>query len=45
VVCSQYGWWHDSHGNYNNMISDIDFDPISSSNTLRNFRCNIAKAK
>ena len=45
VVCSQYGWWHDSQGNYNNMISDIDFDAISSSNTLRNFRCNITKAK
>ena len=45
VVCSQYGWCDDSRGNYNNMISDTDFDPISSSNTLRNFRCNIAKAK
>lgn len=45
VVCSQYGWWHDSHGNYNNMISDIDFDPISSSNTLRDVRCSITKAK
>ena len=44
VVCSQYGWWQDSHGNYNNIICDSDFDPISSSNTLRNFRCNITKA-
>ena len=44
VVCSQYGWWQNSHGNYNNIISDSDFDPISSSNTLRNFRCNITKA-
>lgn len=43
VVCSQYGWWQDSYGNYNNMINDSDFDPISSSNTLRNFRCSITK--
>lgn len=51
VVCSQYGWWPDRQKdsseepkrNYNNIISDIDFDPISSSNTLRNFRCNIKK--
>jgi anaerobic selenocysteine-containing dehydrogenase len=41
VVCSQYGWWGDSHGNYNNLISDTDFDPISSSNTLRNCACNV----
>jgi len=45
VVCSQYGWWQASHGNYNNLISDRDFDLISSSNRLRHFRCNIAKAK
>ncbi len=49
VVCSQYGWWIDSQGgakgNYNNIISDRDFDPISSSNTLRNFRCKIAPVK
>jgi len=53
VICSQYGWWPNtqkdpqraSHGNYNNIISDSDFDPISSSNTLRNFRCNIKKAE
>ncbi|NOR51541.1 MAG: molybdopterin-dependent oxidoreductase, partial [Gammaproteobacteria bacterium] len=49
VVCSQYGWWSDLQGdfhlNYNNIISDTDYDPISSSNTLRNFRCNIARAK
>jgi len=44
VVCSQYGWWQDSYRNYNNMISDSDFDPISSSNRLRDFRCKIAKA-
>ncbi len=43
VVCSQYGWWQDPHGNYNNMISDIDFDPLSSSNRLRDFPCNVAK--
>ena len=43
VVCSQYGWWGDSLGNYNNMISDEDFDPISGSNTLRNFPCNVVK--
>jgi len=48
VICSQYGWWLDSRGansNYNNIISDSDFDPISSSNTLRNFRCHIKKAE
>jgi anaerobic selenocysteine-containing dehydrogenase len=44
VICCQYGWLQNSHGNYNNIISDSDFDPISSSNTLRNFRCNITKA-
>jgi anaerobic selenocysteine-containing dehydrogenase len=44
VICSQYGWWQEKHGNYNNIISDTVFDPISSSNTLRNFRCNITKA-
>jgi len=44
VVCSQYGWWQDSYGNFNNMIDDGIFDPISSSNALRNFRCNITKA-
>lgn len=46
VICSQYGWWDDAQGtrlNYNNIISDSDFDPISSSNTLRNFRCTISK--
>lgn len=42
VVCSQYGWWQDSGGSYNNMISDDNFDRISSSNRLRNFRCNIS---
>jgi len=49
VVCSQYGWWknskEDAQINYNNIISDSDFDPISSSNTLRNFRCHIKKAE
>jgi anaerobic selenocysteine-containing dehydrogenase len=48
VVCSQYGWWSNLHReanwNYNNIISDSDFDPISSSNTLRNFRCNITNS-
>ncbi len=44
VVCSQYGWWQNSTGSYNNIISDRAFDPISSSNTLRDFRCNITKA-
>ncbi len=44
VICSQYGWWQESYGNYNNMVSDSDFDPISGSNTLRNLRCNITKA-
>ena len=52
VICSQYGWWPsldkdlqgDAQLNYNNIICDDDFDPISSSNTLRNFRCNISKA-
>ncbi len=43
VVCSQYGWWRNSHDNYNNMIGDNDFDPISSSNRLRDVRCNIVK--
>ncbi len=43
VVCSQYGWWQDASGNYNNLISDGDFDPISGSNLLRNFRCNVFK--
>lgn len=46
VICSQYGWWDNAQGirlNYNNIISDSDFDPISSSNTLRNFRCTISK--
>ena len=40
VVCSQYGWWQ---GNYNNIINYSDFDPISSSNRLRDSRCNIMK--
>lgn len=42
VVCSQYGWWQNSGGSYNDMISDEDFDPISSSNRFRNVRCNIS---
>jgi anaerobic selenocysteine-containing dehydrogenase len=44
VICSQYGWWQENHRNYNNIISDTVFDSISSSNTLRDFRCNITKA-
>jgi anaerobic selenocysteine-containing dehydrogenase len=43
VVCSQYGWWKESGGSYNDLISESDFDPISSSNTLRRSRCNIAR--
>jgi anaerobic selenocysteine-containing dehydrogenase len=43
VVCSQYGWWQGLYGNYNNLVSDRDFDPISSSNRLRDLYCNIAK--
>jgi len=45
VVCSQYGWWQALYGNYNSMISDSDFDPISSSNRLRHFWCNIVSLK
>ncbi|MCF6281059.1 MAG: molybdopterin-dependent oxidoreductase [Candidatus Polarisedimenticolaceae bacterium] len=43
VICSQYGWWQAAFGNYNNLISDSDFDPISSSNRLRHMRCKITK--
>ncbi len=43
VICSQYGWWLENHRSYNNIISDTIFDPISSSNALRDFRCNITK--
>jgi anaerobic selenocysteine-containing dehydrogenase len=43
VVCSQYGWWQESGGSYNDLISESDFDPISSSNTLRRFRCNVVR--
>ncbi len=43
VVCSQYGWWQDGCGNYSNLISESDFDPISSSNRLRDCRCNVVR--
>jgi anaerobic selenocysteine-containing dehydrogenase len=43
VVCSQYGWWKDAGGSYNDLISETDFDPISSSNSLRSARCNVVR--
>ncbi len=38
VICSQYGWWHE---NYNNLIDEHIFDPISSSNVLKDYACRI----
>lgn len=44
VVCCQYGWAQAANGNYADLISDAEFDPISSSNKLRDHHCELIKA-
>jgi len=45
VVCAQYGWWQypDGAGDANRLLDGECFDPISGSNCLRNFPCQIAR--
>ncbi len=45
VVCAQYGWWQypDGAGDANRLLDGECFDPISGSNCLRNFSCQIAR--
>jgi anaerobic selenocysteine-containing dehydrogenase len=38
VVCAQYGWWPQ---NLNAVIDGEAFDPISGSNLLKSFRCQV----
>ncbi len=44
VVCAQYGWWQypDGAGDANRLIDGECFDPVSGSNCLRDFPCQVA---
>lgn len=47
VICSQYGWWNPDNPmapndlNYNGAIDGEIFDPISGSNELRSYVCDV----
>lgn len=56
VVCAQYGWWEDAPDlglsgfgnadvNYNRLIDDESFDPVSGSNSLNGYPCSIRPDK
>lgn len=46
VVCAQYGWWKTEAGepaNYNAAIDGETFDPLSGSNGLRAYLCDVKR--
>lgn len=43
TVCAQYGWWQfsDGAGDANRLIDGEYFDPVSGSNSLRDYPCDV----